>query len=388
MQSFYDRNHTDFHQFVETTLKSNAYVCPRLLSWVPQLNLVGSRLTSWLMPAARTGRTGGQKPRSAAAATGTGTATGQQQQETLSFVHESFLLEDGGTVCTFTYSPPEDNKTGESPILFFLPTFNTNAFAFQPFITCLVQLLHWTVIVFHRRAIHCPVTSPLHYWAGNDADLHVVIQHLEKKLRRQQDNKSRPPPPVFALGQSAGGCLLLRYLGKYQPTLFCGAAVISSAWHSDMFRQMPRLLAQFILNGVKNRASKYYHSNKTELSEHQQRIYKEMFAASTPESFVMKESLLYECDEKRFLSEWSVENYLDKIVIPTMLINAQDNPICSNPQGFTKLLANNRNLLLVVTDRGSHCGFVHSMKPYERLNWAERISLLFFQSLRSSCSLV
>jgi predicted alpha/beta-fold hydrolase len=67
----------------------------------------------------------------------------------------------------------------------------------------------------------------------------------------------------------------------------------------------------------------------------------------------------------------SASPFLDRIVVPTLVIHAQDDPfVCVTPPTRTRLLGN-RNLRLLETEHGGHCGFLAEPEGYDG-RWAER----------------
>ena len=69
---------------------------------------------------------------------------------------------------------------------------------------------------------------------------------------------------------------------------------------------------------------------------------------------------------------------LDKIAVPTLIINALDDPfIRLMPETRAKIAAN-RNITLLETEHGGHCAFLASANGYDG-RWAERQMIRFFE---------
>jgi predicted alpha/beta-fold hydrolase len=92
---------------------------------------------------------------------------------------------------------------------------------------------------------------------------------------------------------------------------------------------------------------------------------------------VMKVKTLYELDEKFTSRIYGYKNadayyddacssrFINDIQIPTLILNAHDDPfVCPST-----LTHENKNILMVVTDRGGHLGFSEGFFPSGLSNW-------------------
>ncbi|KAL0480966.1 hypothetical protein AKO1_013615 [Acrasis kona] len=77
-----------------------------------------------------------------------------------------------------------------------------------------------------------------------------------------------------------------------------------------------------------------------------------------------------------FYETESCENCIDKIQIPTICVNATDDPISPSeviPSIFEKVIeSKNPNVVFVVTKKGGHSGWVDGILPYWGPTWIER----------------
>jgi pimeloyl-ACP methyl ester carboxylesterase len=69
---------------------------------------------------------------------------------------------------------------------------------------------------------------------------------------------------------------------------------------------------------------------------------------------------------------------LENIKIPLMVLNAEDDPVCSikNLEPYKEVIQQMENIAVVTTKKGSHCGFYESL---EVKSWASRLMADFFK---------
>ncbi len=78
---------------------------------------------------------------------------------------------------------------------------------------------------------------------------------------------------------------------------------------------------------------------------------------------------------------------LDDIKIPTLILNAKDDPVChiENVYEHQHRITAMNNVILVLTERGSHCAYLEGMtaKP-----WANRMIKDYFKAFNGLKNLV
>jgi predicted alpha/beta-fold hydrolase len=281
--------------------------------------------------------------------------------------HEKIKLADGGTVCFTQYSPSV--MSANAPIVFILETFSGNGKILEPLIYVLVQKLKWSVVVFRRRGVHCPLTSPVEHVVGCDEDVKHAIELIHER---------NPFSKIFCLGISAGGTILARFLGKYQPKYVTGAATISSGLHTGMFDGMHDIIGNTMLSDARARIKNFASENK--LGEKTLLIYKQLRSCGgNVRKYAEIESNLYEENTDDFFEKHMVQNWVPRIKVPFLAINAMDDKICMNPQYYTDILKENPVGIYIITKHGGHCAFPSTHNLLYELNWAEHVSILFFQ---------
>src|SRR5438105_5043297 len=143
MHTFYNKDNAFLDRFVQHTLRQQPYQSTGWMGRLPRVSIRGGRgLTGWMMP-------------------------NKEKRIQRESTHKRYTAPDGGTICTLTYAPKaspsiaeQKKKTIIHPVLVFLTTFGTDATEFEQEISAFVDVLGWTVIVFHRRGLHCPMSTP------------------------------------------------------------------------------------------------------------------------------------------------------------------------------------------------------------------------------------
>lgn len=283
--------------------------------------------------------------------------------------HEAYKTADGATVCCTFYHPNVvDSKT---PLLFILNTFGGNTPLFEALIIVLIKNLGWNVVLYHRRGVHCPLTSFSEHVSGNDDDLKLTLEAVYKKY---------PSQPFFCLGYSAGGSILARCLGKYNFPFIIAAATISSALHEKMFTAINPLLGREMLKASRKRFKDY--EKKHPLDKKERDIYNRLQnSGGNLKQYGEIESELFAKSVDEFYSKQAVEKWIGKVQIPLISINAKDDKVCAHPELHKDLLLKIPNSIYVITEYGGHCVFDSNTPYLTNVNWAEFVIISFFQYL-------
>lgn len=212
------------------------------------------------------------------------------------------------------------------------------------------------------------------YHAGATEDLQAVIDHIH-----QHHNYSR----LILVGFSLGGNLLLKYLGDMGTQVdskICGAMGISVpcdlaascieiAHHTNDFymRRFMRLLR------VKMKAKAELHPGALDLSKLDEittfHEFDNLYTAPL-HGFESAKAYWHNCSCK-----WGLPN----IRIPTLILNAEDDPFLPASCYPIKEANENPHLHVEVPRYGGHLGFVDWRR--DRKYWSERRALAFFSSI-------
>lgn len=210
------------------------------------------------------------------------------------------------------------------------------------------------------------------FHGGKTDDLDWVIQHA---------NKLGIYKSIYLVGVSMGGNITLKYVGERKNKLhkiikkaFAVSAPIDmlatsfqliSGWNQIYSRRyLKQYIAQLKLKEVLFPGQ--WDFNK---------VYKSANLHDFVENFTSKIFGFKNAEE--FLNSQSAVNYLEHISIPTILVNADNDPFLT-PKSFPKNIAENSDFFhFEMTINGGHVGFME--KEDSEYNWMEKRVLDFFE---------
>ena len=211
------------------------------------------------------------------------------------------------------------------------------------------------------------------YNHGETADLAAVIEHVNLHYSYQK---------LYLVGFSMGGSIILNYLGqrgKMVPATLKAAATFSVP--TDLHGSV-RILDTPKLSFYRKR----FHRMLMDKIKQKALQFPEQIDINGIEKFDKWSDFddRYSApingyqDANDFYTQGSANNFIAGIAIPTLLVNALNDPILT-PSCFPKTLAkNNPYFYLEITARGGHVGFSWSGKKYA---WSEWRTVDFFRGL-------
>ena len=216
-----------------------------------------------------------------------------------------------------------------------------------------------------RRRI--PNRRPRLYHSGDTGDFDLVVRALEAR---------EPATPLYALGFSLGGSVLLKWLGE---TGAAGpirrAAVISVPYDlaaSSRFleRRTGRFYARYFMTRLRGKALALIDAFPDE-TRHLDvgriracRTFAEFDDCLTAPLHGFESAADY-------YRRSSAVGYLGRITVPTLCISSLDDPFCP-AEGVTRAIAAASPLVSFdITKRGGHVGFVAGRWPHRPVYWAE-----------------
>src|SRR5437868_1450092 len=136
MDLSYNHDNKVISQFVTTVVRTNEYKSTKFMKRFKPTNF-STIFNSLLM---------------------TFTSKSPLRAQALNFTHEQIVLADGGTVCFHHYFPTVSDV--DTPLIFILGTFEGVVSIYETLLVTLVEVSGWNVVTFHRRGVHCELTSP------------------------------------------------------------------------------------------------------------------------------------------------------------------------------------------------------------------------------------
>jgi len=291
----------------------------------------------------------------------------------LDYSVQQFELEDGDFIDCHWHHPPVKGSQQAIVIL-----FHGLAGSYQsPYIQGMMQHLHksgYACVLMHFRGCSGRANRMARaYHSGDTADARAWIAHLQKQF---------PDHPLFAVGYSLGGNMLLKLLAEYGSVSPLSAAVAVSApiqlasCAATMQRGFARVYQQYLLKPLKkNLLNKFLiHDYPSLIGLHAASVKK----INSIEQF----DHLYTArihgfsGVEHYYKVSSAKQYLAQIQCSTLLIHAIDDPFMS-----AKLLPDSyqlpANIQIETPENGGHLGFV-SGTLFKPQYWLEqRISDYF-----------
>ena len=213
-----------------------------------------------------------------------------------------------------------------------------------------------------------PNRAPRFYHSGETGDLAFVLSEL---LRRH------PASPIVLAGVSLGGNVLIKFLGERGgdlPRLVRAAAVVSVPF--DLERG-----SRFISRGVSKIYDRHFLRTLRAKALAKLERYPDLFDRSRLDAarsiFDFDEAVTAPvhgfADAHDYYSRSSALRWLDRVMIPTLLLNAVDDPFLP-PAVLDEVRAMafaNPKLTLELPAHGGHVGFVSGRWPWRPFYYAE-----------------
>ncbi|TDU31775.1 hypothetical protein DFR24_1157 [Panacagrimonas perspica] len=249
-----------------------------------------------------------------------------------------------------------------APTLVLLHTVTGDAQTMRVTASDLRKATGWRVVLCTRRGHGgLPLTAPLVDTMGSTDDLREQLSRIHDEF---------PQSPLYAVGVSAGSGLLVRYLGEEGPRSLISASVaycpgydIGVAWtRTQPFysRAMARRLVRHFLEphpqAFAHLASYDACLAARDLSEFHENLYEMAGCASVGD----------------YLQRSNPMGVFDRITVPMMILNADDDPVCviENALDHLEAIKAVPDALLVRAARGSHCAF---FEGWVARSWANRL---------------
>ncbi|KAK7087370.1 hypothetical protein V1264_021432 [Littorina saxatilis] len=287
----------------------------------------------------------------------------------VSFQREYLQMRDKGVVALDWVQSVEPRVKRKSTVLLVLPPVTGTAFTVSS-LCCLATSRGFRTLVFNRRGHGGSVlTTPKLQSSADPSDLRQVVKYLRLRF---------PKSRLAAVGYGTGCGLLISYLGEFgSSAILCAGACVSPCYDtverfSGSLRGMYDLVYLLKLKAVVLRHARAL-SAVLDIPQ-----------AMTAWSFRAFEERVY-C--KMYNYTGSVEEYwernnpfrdVDDIAVPVLCINALDDPLCDAAAIPYDLFRCYPHFLLVVTDRGGHCGFLERF-PFR--SWADCLCLDYLEAV-------
>lgn len=228
----------------------------------------------------------------------------------------------------------------------------------------------WDALVWNYRSCSGEINRKMQsYHSGATGDLQEVLDHVWKTKNYHN---------VVLIGHSLGGNLTLKYLGErgkdVHPNIRCALAFCAPVHLKTCSRQMEKWFnvpyQNMFVNSLKDkiilRAEKNHDLDTSKLSNIKTlRDFDEYYTAPV-HGFASAEDYYLRCSALQFLP---------KIKIPSLIVNAKNDPFLTSESFPYDLVESLKHVYLEVPKHGGHCGF--SLFNKENHHWSEKRSLDF-----------
>jgi uncharacterized protein len=234
----------------------------------------------------------------------------------------------------------------------------------------------WCAVVLNFRSCSGePNRLPRFYHSGDTGDLDEVVRVLAGR---------DPDRAIVAVGVSLGGNVLLKWLGEQDaaaPPAVTAAVGISVPFDLEQCaRTLDRGFQKWVYTASFMRTFKQKVRAKARLHG----AFVDLEAVRRARTFAVYDRVVTAplhgfADEVDYWHRASCGPYLARVRVPTLLLSAVDDPFVPavalpDPARLPP------NVLLEVTERGGHVGFVEGL-PWRVTSWAERRAVEFLRGV-------
>ena len=245
----------------------------------------------------------------------------------------------------------------------------------SPYAWGMLEITHahgWRGVVMHFRGCSGePNRLPRSYHSGDTRDLAKVVSHLRAGTH---------VPVLAAVGYSMGGNVLLKWLGERGAGAPLAAAVAVSVPYTlsltaDRLTQgLSRIYQRRLIGDLRTKLHRKFSGRASPIDlerAHSSRNFWEFDDRVTAPLHGFE-------DVHDYYSRSSSRQYLGNIEIPTLMLHAEDDPF-TTPEVLPSRDELSPSIVLEVSARGGHVGFIHGSLPWRPRYWLEERIPLFLE---------
>ncbi len=277
--------------------------------------------------------------------------------------------------------PPSKKK--EVPTVLLLHGFEGSSRAkyILGMLRCILQL-GWRGVALNFRSCSGEINrQPRFYHSGETSDLDWVIRKLDERSQKQ---------PLFIVGFSLGGNVLLKWLGENGNKCdeFVAAAVAISV-PFDL-----GVAARNIDAGIGKLYGRNFLSTLKQKALEKEAAYPGLVdrnLISEIRSYIDFEDKVFAPihdfkDAEDYWARCSAKNFLSGIRLPTLILHAKDDPFLPGDHLPTRAFRQSNWLMDEVSAFGGHVGFVQGTLPWRPDYWAEQRTTRFLAAIQELLS--
>lgn len=273
---------------------------------------------------------------------------------------DQLTMKDGGitAVVWFGYDLPQD-----TPTIVLMHTITGSPDSMRELVKDLNLYTGWRIALCVRRGhAKLPMPVPKINLFGSTEDLREQILFIQSKF---------PKSDLYGVGSSAGTGLLVRYLGEEgENTPLKAAFALCPGYDTDKgFKNVhpfyTKIMTKKLFKAFIHPYAQSWQGNvKLE----------EILATKSLEEF---QAQYYTLAGYKTFEEYNTAvnpiYVFDNVKIPLMILNAEDDPVCSihNFEPYKERIQQMPNVVVVTTKKGSHCGYYEGVK--QTRSWANQL---------------
>ncbi|KAL6066126.1 medium-chain fatty acid ethyl ester synthase/esterase 2 [Balamuthia mandrillaris] len=309
------------------------------------------------------------------------------------FYRECFALKDGTELHLDWMKLPEEEQKGEDeedeeqepprPTVIVLHGLagSSRSRYIRQFLKHCRQRRFRCVVVHARGCGDSELRTPHMFYPGLTDDIRQVIPYIRASPRVPKRSR------LYAVAFSMGANVLGKYLGEDGVNVpLDGACLFSNPWNLvEVSQRLQRewgskLYSKLLRIEVLGYIKRHWH----QLSKNQQ-IQQDVFN-------LLSSSSLYDIDKhlsirmfgyatnEEYYRSCSSQPHIGKTAIPTLCVNAMDDPLCPYWCAPFEATKKNENLIVVTTKRGGHCAWLEGWDFWEDA-WMDRVCSEYILSL-------
>ena len=272
--------------------------------------------------------------------------------DNLNFKLENLTMPDGAMTQLFWLNA---DLPADTPTIVLVHTITGSPYSMKGMLEDLSKFTGWRVVMCLRRG-HTLEPQPFSTinLMGSVPDFKFQIAHIQKRY---------PNSDLYAVGSSAGTALLARYLGEVaENTPFKSAFAYAPGYDLEIaFNRIAPFYDWYMAKKVKRVFFLPHQNDLMHRPEYQPMLKVKRLRDLQPALYQFAGFSSYE----EYLKACNPIQVFANIAIPTMVLNAEDDPIChiDNARQYLSIIENNPNLTLITTKHGSHCMHYQGFKP-------------------------
>jgi predicted alpha/beta-fold hydrolase len=278
--------------------------------------------------------------------------------------HEQLSMSDGGrtALAWMGYHLPST-----TPTIVILHTISGNPDSMHRLAEDLHQSTGWRVVVCVRRG-HAGLPLPVAKIniLGSTDDLREQLNIIESRF---------PASTLYGIGSSAGSGLLIRYLGEAaEQSKFKAAFAYCPGYNTDeAFERAHPVYSRLMVQTLIREFIQPHWQQLAHLATAPQLKAAKNLNDFHQHGYELAGFNSYDAYSKASNPMW----VFDKITVPLMVLNAEDDPLCriENLEPYLPLIQKMPNVTLVTTSKGSHCAHY---EHWSATSWAHRLMANYF----------